>query len=413
MKPAAYALLALAAWGAGATEFDARVKWFTTAQRLPGSDVLRDVTSKSTPLDHSADLRLMWRRDVGPLKAVVDHSTIGLFGDSIAAFGDAAFGDTGASLDQAPSGDERRLFDLTWELDDGDRHRLFHRLDRLALEYRGRRWGVTMGRQAVSWGSGLVFHPMDLFNPFAPTTVDRDYKAGDDMILVERLFEGGSDLQLLAVGRRSEDGDASEESSSLAVKYKGFVRQGEIELLAARHYGGGALGLGLRLPVGGALLRADVMGVEDADGWAISGVVNIDASVPVRGNPVYVFAEYFRNGFGVARIPDDLDAIPEGLDQRLGRGETFTLMRDYVATGVQFRWHALVSQSFSLIVNLHDTSSVAQMSLAYDPGDASELQAGVIALVGGRGDEFGRLPAEDGLTIGGGTRAYVRFAYYF
>ena len=408
MKSAGYALLALAAWGTSATEFDARVKWFTTAQRLPSSDVLRDVTNKATPTDHSADLRLMWRRNIGPLKAMVDHSTIALFGDSIAAFDDPE-----ASLDQAPSGDERRLFGLTGELNDGDRHRLFHRLDRFALEYRSRRWGITMGRQAVSWGSGLVFHPMDLFNPFAPTTVDRDYKAGDDMILVERLFEGGSDLQLLAVGRRSEGGDASADASSLAVKYKTFVRQGEVELLAARHYGGEAFGLGLRVPVGTALLRADVMGVEDAGGWTLSGVVNVDTSIPVRGNPVYVFAEYFRNGFGVARIPADLDALPEGLDQRLGRGETFTLMRDYLAAGVQFRWHALVSQSFSLIVNVHDTSSLAQMSLAYDPGDASELQAGVIALLGGHGDEFGRLPAEDGLTVGGGLRAYVRFAYYF
>lgn len=408
MRSAACALLALAACSGSSAELDARIKWFTSAHHLPAGDVLRDAVNKATPLDHGVDLRFMWRRDVGPLKAVVDHSSILLSGDSI-----TAFGDTGASLDQAPSGDDRRLLDLTWELNDGDRHRLFHRLDRFALEYRNRRWGVTMGRQAVSWGSGLVFHPMDLFNPFAPTTVDRDYKAGDDMILVERLFEGGADLQLLAVGRRSQDGDASDDASSLAVKYKGFVRQREVELLVARHYGGGALGLGLRVPVGRALLRADVMGVEDAAGRTISGVVNVDTSVAVRGNPVYVFAEYFRNGFGVERIPDDLAAIPEGLDRRLDRGETFTLMRDYLAAGVQFRWHALVSQSFSLIVNLHDTSSLAQMSLAYDPGDASELQAGVIALVGGRGDEFGRLPAEDGLTVGGGLRAYVRFAYYF
>ncbi len=407
MKPAAFALLALAVCSAGATELDARVKWFTTAQNLPASDVLRDASNKATVLDHSADLRLMWRPDVGPLKAVVDHSTIWLLGDSL-----AAFGDTEASLDQTPSGDDRRLIDLTWELDDGDRHRLFHRFDRFALEYRSRVWGVTVGRQAVSWGSGLVFHPMDLFSPFAPTTVDRDYKAGDDMILVERLFEDDSDLQLLAVGRRSE-ADANADASSLAVKYRGFVRQGEVEIVAARHYGGGALGLGLRIPVGGALLRADVMGVEDASGWTLSGVVNIDTSVPVRGNPVYVFAEYFHNGFGVGRIPDDLDAIPGALDERLGRGETFTLMRNYIATGVQFRWHPLVSQGLSLIANVHDSSTLVQMSLAYDPGDASELQAGVIAPLGERGDEFGRLSVDDGLTVGGGLRAYVRFAYYF
>ena len=42
----------------------------------------------------------------------------------------------------------------------------------------------------MSWGNGLVFQPMDLFNPFTPTAVDRDYKPGNDLLLVEmRYFE--------------------------------------------------------------------------------------------------------------------------------------------------------------------------------------------------------------------------------
>ena len=60
-------------------------------------------------------------------------------------------------------------------------------------------WAVTVGRQAVSWGSGIVFQPLDPFNPFAPTAVDRDYKAGDDLVLIERLFDNGHDAQLLRV----------------------------------------------------------------------------------------------------------------------------------------------------------------------------------------------------------------------
>ena len=73
-----------------------------------------------------------------------------------------------------------------------------------------------MGRQAVSWGNGMVFQPLGLFSPFAPTTVDRDYKAGDDLLLVERLFANGSDLQLLLVGRRDADGALSGSASSAA-----------------------------------------------------------------------------------------------------------------------------------------------------------------------------------------------------
>ena len=39
------------------------------------------------------------------------------------------------------------------------------------------RWGVVcVGRQAVTWGNGLIFNPMDLFNPFSPVDIERDYK---------------------------------------------------------------------------------------------------------------------------------------------------------------------------------------------------------------------------------------------
>jgi len=34
----------------------------------------------------------------------------------------------------------------------------------------------------LSWGNGLVFSPMDIVNPFDPTAVDTEYKAGDDML---------------------------------------------------------------------------------------------------------------------------------------------------------------------------------------------------------------------------------------
>ncbi|MYA17829.1 MAG: hypothetical protein F4Z28_14265, partial [Gammaproteobacteria bacterium] len=154
------ALITLVAAAGLATEFDARIKWHSTAQWLPASDM----TGESRPLDHGADIRLLWRQSFSGLTVVVDHASTYLVGDTV---GSAA--DSGPTFDQTPTGDERRLLDVTWEVDRGDRHRLLHRFDRLALKYRTPRWALTLGRDAVSWGSGLVFHPMDLFNPFAPT----------------------------------------------------------------------------------------------------------------------------------------------------------------------------------------------------------------------------------------------------
>ena len=379
------ALIAFAAANGLAAEFDARVKWHSTTQWRPATDAQRDATGESRPLDHGADLRLLWRRNVGRATLVVDHATTYLMGDTI-----ESAANSGPTYDQTPTGDERRLLDLTWEVDRGNRHRLLHRFDRLALKYRTPRWAVTVGRDAVSWGSGLVFHPMDLFNPFAPTTVDQDYKAGTDLIRIERLFDDGSDLELLAIARH---GEFDADTASVAFKYRALVGASELDVLAARHYGGGVVGLGLRVPIGGALIRSDLVAVDDEVGWTLSGVVNVDYSFPIAQSSVYVFLEYFRNGHGVHRLPDDLGLLPDELTQRLGRGETFTLMRDYLAIGAQFNWHALVSQSLSLIANVRDASKVLQTSIGYDLSDAARLQIGLIKTLGGFGDEFGRLDA--------------------
>lgn len=403
-RRAAMGLFALAASLGLAAEFDARVKWHTTAQRLPASDAQRDATGESKPVDHGADLRLLWRRNLGGFTVEVDHATTYLEGDSIEST------ESGPTFDQTPTGDEHRLLDLTWEVDRGDRHRLLHRFDRLALKYRSPRWAVTLGRDAVSWGSGVVFHPMDLFNPFAPTTVDQDYKAGDDLIRIERLFDDGSDLEMLAVARH---GEVDDDTASIAFKYRALLGGSELDLLAAQHYGGEVVGLGLRVPVGGALVRSDLIAVDDAVGWTLSGVVNVDYSFAVAQSSVYVFAEYFRNGLGVARLPDDLDMLPDVLVDRLGRGETFTLMRDYLAVGAQFRWHALVNQNLTVIANLHDASKILQTAIGYDASDAARLQVGVIKPMGNQGDEFGRLDVGDGLTVGGGSRGYLRLVYFF
>ena len=386
--------------------FDMRLKWYTVAQSLPAGDVLREVTGERLPLSHNADMRLMWRREIGALRLHVDHSTTWLRSD-------VAAGSPGLTLDQTPMGDDRRLMNLTWEVGAGSHGQALHRFDRFALEYRGANWTVAAGRQAVSWGGGLVFQPMDLFNPFAPTTVDQDYKAGDDMLRFERLFADGADLQVLLVGRRSAAGDPSRHASSLAAKYRGHFGDNEVEFMASQHYGGQVYGVGLRIPAGGALVRSDITWTVEDGRATISGLVNADYSFTLAGTIVHVFGEYFHNGFGVQRLPDDLRLLPAPLLARIGRGELFNLMRDYLALGTSFRWHFLLNQSFAVIANLHDASFAAQLALTYDTSDASRLQVGLTMPFGTRGDEFGGVTVGDGLTIGGGEQGFVRFVYFF
>ena len=402
------ALALAASFGAGPAaglEFDARIKLFGTASALPSHDLQRRLGG--TPAyDGNADLRLMLRHTAGPVTFLAEHSLTWVGGDSH-GFANAQR----PTLDQSPAGDHRRALNLTWEMGEGGRHRSWGRFDRLAAQYRRGSWAVTLGRQAVSWGSGLVFQPMDLFNPFAPTTVDRDYKAGDDLLLVERLLPGGGDLQLLVVGRRNGRGGGQ---TSVALKWHGFAGVAEFDLLAARHYADWVQGFSLRLPVGAAMLRSDLVATKlDNGGWRASGLVNLDASFIIARRNAYAFAEYFHSGFGLQRLPSGGEPLPLALAERLQRGEVFNRMRDYLALGGNLEWHPLLNQSLTLIGNLQDGGLLLQTSVTHERGDRQRLQLGLVHPLAGQGKEFGGAPTGMGTTSGGGSTLFLRWLYHF
>ena len=404
-------------WFKGDTSLTFRVKGFASAGNVVKTDVYRDSLGNRRH-DSAVDLRTMLQHDVGSWSFEAAHTTLVQYGDTL------LLGQTSSGAEQVVVSDDLRLLNLTDELNEGRRHQTLHRLDRLNAQWRSNHWAVTVGRQAVSWGSGIVFQPLDPFNPFAPTAVDRDYKAGDDLVLIERLFDNGHDAQLLHVFRRDSLDSVNGDVASTAAKWHGYAGSLEFEVIAAQHYDTEFFGLSGRVPVGPAVVRSDIAmrrGIsQDAlnNDWGALGVINIDVAFPWRGRTVYAFAEYFHNDFGVSELPTPLTSLPADLQAGLERGEFFNLTRDYLAVGGTFEWHPLLTQQLTVITNLHDSSSLLQMRFAYDVGQNQNMQLGWIGSTGGSGDEFapitvGVMPTGQSLTQGGGDRVYLRWAGYF
>ena len=59
---------------------------------------------------------------------------------------------------------------------EGERKRVTQSLDRFALSYSNEHWVLRLGRQAYSWANGIVFRPLDIFDPFAPDVIDDSYR---------------------------------------------------------------------------------------------------------------------------------------------------------------------------------------------------------------------------------------------
>ncbi len=312
--------------------------------------------------------------------------------------------------------DGRRLFDLTSTISENDNYILYHRLDRLVLTLQPN-WGVVrLGRQAVTWGNGLLFNPMDLFNPFAPTDIERDYKVGDDLLSVQIPMGETGNLQFLVVPRRNPDtGDVEGDHSSLAGKLHFATGTLETDLMAAIHYEDIVLGVGNVGYLGDAAWRVDITWTFQDEGGRdnyLSLVANIDYSWLWAGKNFYGFFEYFFSGLGDDDYAENL--LDADFSERFDRGELFTLGRNYLSGTIQVELHPLVNFYVTLINNLEDPSGILQPRLTWSALDDLQITLGGSFYYGGSESEFG------GFTIPGTdfqqkapARAFLWATYYF
>ncbi len=393
--------------------FGGHFKYQFTFADYPGNSVFREVLG-SNSLDNSFEARLKFsgRKEQWDFKA--DYQGIVIHSDSLKLV---------SRLPAAPAplnrviNDDRRWWDLTWSVGDDNKNALIHRLDRLNVGYTTDHTAWRFGRQAISWGNGMIFTPMDVFNPFDPAAVDKEYKTGDDMLYGQYLFDGGNDLQGVAIVRRNPTtGNVESDQSSLAFKYHGFLGLNEIDLLAAQHYGDQILGVGGITNLGGAVWRGDLTWTNTDLENVFSAVTSLSYSWVWGGRNVSGILEYYYSGFGQKNgrysVPDLLQN-PDLL-RRLERGELFTLARHYVAASAMVEMTPLLMLTPNLFVNLEDPSALAQLVVQYDWKQNLLVLAAVNLPVGPDGSEYGGIEAPaDGLYFSAGPSVFAQLAWYF
>lgn len=395
-------------------EFRGHLKYQLT-QTMYDRDDLYAVYGDDGPTDHEIDFRLNAEERRGRWDARMHYELLAFGGDSLETRRTlSAVGVLPSTAVTRLPSDDRRLFDLTDETTDRKSVAAVHRFDRLSLGYSGQRLVVRAGRHAVSWGNGLVFNPLDIFNPFSPTAVDKDYKTGDDMIYGQWLFDGGDDVQIIVLPRRDPvSHDLEADQGSIAFKYHGMEAGIDYDLLAARHYDEPLLGIGLAKDWHGAIWRIDVSVTELGDGGhATSFLTNLDCSWTLYGRNVYGYIEYFRNGVGEA--DKNYTRTNRDLQERISRGEVFTLGRDFLAAGMQIELTPLFNLLPSMIWNLNDQSLFLQVQATYDWQENILIIGGINLPYGDTGTEFGGIPVEGTDCFDApGSEGYLRVSYFF
>jgi hypothetical protein len=306
---------------------------------------------------------------------------------------------------------------LTQTFGQGDQTLGTQTIDRLAVTYTAPDFVVRVGRQALTWGSGLVFRPMDLFDPFAPSATDTEYKPGTDMLYGQWLYADGSDLQLIIVPRPERTGmPPAANASSVALHLHTALEGHQVTWLLARDHGDWVGAIGVNGAAGGASWNIEVLPTVVRDGATlVSALANISDAITLTGRNATVFLEYFHNGFGVDSANATLASLPTELLDRLERGQLFDTRRDDLAAGLTLEVDPLFNLIPTLLVNLDDASLYALVAATYSLGDNLSLSGGVQIPLGAAGTEFGGL----GLAPGSPTllappaQIYLQLRRYF
>ncbi len=396
------------------TEFSGHAKYQFIDSYFPDDSFYRTQTGASK-IDHNLEFRFKLAVYKGPWSIQADYQLIHQYSRS----GLFTQNEDNALSSNHSLNDRERLLDLSDSLSIRDTSTTQHRLDRLHVSYTGEKTVFRIGRQVLSWGNGMIFNPMDIFNPFDPASIDTEYKGGDDMIYGQYLLESGDDIQTVWVFRRDPNTEKpNAEQRSLAVKYHGFAGLLEYDILLAEHYDERLWGIGLSQDVGGALWRADATLTNNKDTGDTTNtfVTNLSYSWVAWNKNISAVGEYFYNGFGTSSSPYSLQGTIDNtsLKKRLDRGELYTLGRHYLGLSATMELTPLFWLTGQLQRNLDDRSTLLQLITQYDLEQNLQLTSAVNLPFGHTGSEYGGIDSGiENLPLSAGPSLFVQLAWYF
>jgi hypothetical protein len=276
---------------------------------------------------------------------------------------------TGVGL-QAP-----QAVDLSWQGDKDSELMMQGRTDRLFVRSRFGRVDITLGRQAVGLGNGLMFNPMDLVQPFSFATIDSEYKPGVDAFRLDAFL--GMSTQLSSIVSYAGDWDRS---GMIGIFYaKKTVGPVDLSTLLGSVRSDGVLGLGISSSVGAVGIHSDwTLTIPEEEDPFVRGVVGVFARPLERST---LTSELYIQTLGAESTEDYLDFLSS---DRYGRGELWLMGRYYGALSWSQEFSPLITANIATTVNIEDGSLFVSPSSSISVSDEVQIALGGFVGIGDR-----------------------------
>jgi hypothetical protein len=304
---------------------------------------------------------------------------------------------SGTVAQSIASGTTRRFFNLQHTFESGDDAAMTLEADRLNARWERSGLRIGAGRQAITWGVNVFWPVLDLFAPFAPERIDREYKPGVDAVRGTLAIGSLSQVEVVgaALGSRiSRDGSA-------AALVRVNLGPADVGVMLGRFHTDTVAGGFVTANVFGTGLRGEVAFTDSGDAadddlgrsrfWRAGFGVDRQLTATVT-----LTAEVAWNGFGATR-PEDYGRIAAA--DRVRRGEVSSLGRYYVGGSIAWQVHPLLMLTGTALINAGDGSALLLPHANWSLSDNMSLVFGGVLGIGAGlrrdgcpGSEYGAVP---------------------
>ena len=307
-----------------------------------------------------------------------------------------------------------RLTQLDWEISADDDSLYRHEIDRGLVAFHPE-WGeVTIGRQAIGLGRGVLFGALDVFSPFSPLEVDREWRRGVDAVRAEYRLSTTSSAELIG------GFDETWEQSALLGRVRGYMGNIDGSLIFGKRAEDFMAGTAVSTIVKEAEVHAEFAVFdtpeEQPEGglWGdehLAGKTVLGTSYTFDvGKGLTLLLEHHYSGFGVEDSQDALTRLQDNDFQgRFLRGDLQILGRQAIAGQVSYPFDDATNGSLLVLTSPADGSGVVSPSLRFDVNKNVTL-IGSAFIPWGDEPSAGRLESEYGATA---TSLYLQLNMYY
>jgi len=360
------------------------------------STALTTTIKATTVMPESAEATNLWRLRLGfSADAPSSHAEFA-YEHRMRSSPAGASGAIGLPLDPLDARAPFRLAQLDAGIIEEGTYSYCHELDRAFVAFRNDRAEVTVGRQAIGWGRGALFGTIDVFSPFSPLEVDREWRRGVDAVRADVRLGGHGSLDIVLAGEETWD------DSALVARLGGRSDSGTWDgdfVLGKRGEDSMYAGTFSASTPGGAAVYGELAFFETPEHFDNGGLFGSDGSVAKAvlgawrrydvGEGLTLRAEYHYSGFGCEDVsvleptsPTFDPAYAALFLSRFQRGDMQIAGRQAAALQASYQLSDVWTSGLAVIGNPDDGSGVVTPSLAWDFSDSVSVSMSVFASYG-------------------------------